>query len=161
VFPATTSSTTGIPIESESLDSIKSWIENEKRIDALKILAVLEMAKASQFPSLAVLHKAAEVANVDDTGRKYEHLIHRTIDQLEKRDFYQQHLDMVELRHQRRQNEGLKRFEIALRMPVGYYWGSKCFSHASSSKSVLTKLYYLVHTELTPEILWIGDHREH
>jgi len=29
-------------------------------------------------------------------------------------------------------------------------------------KSVLTKLYYhLVHTELTPEILWIGDHREH
>jgi hypothetical protein len=80
------------------------------------------MTKASRFPSLAVLHKAAEVANFDDTVHKYEHLIHRTIDRLEKLDFYKQHLDMVELRLQRRQNEGLKRFEIALRMPVGYYW---------------------------------------
>jgi hypothetical protein len=115
--------------KSESLDSIKSWIENEKRVDGLKILAVLELAKAGQFPSLVVSHKAAEVANVEDTGRKYEHFIHRTIDQFEKRDFYQQHLDTVELRHQRQQNEGLKRFEIAIRMPVGYYWGSK---HASS-----------------------------
>jgi hypothetical protein len=58
------------------------------------------MANASRFPSLAILHKAAEVANVDDTGRKYEYLIHCTIDQLEKRDFYQQHLDTAGLRHQ-------------------------------------------------------------
>jgi hypothetical protein len=47
------------------------------------------MAKASRFSSLAILHKAAEVANVEDTSRKYEHLIYCTIDQLEKRDFYQ------------------------------------------------------------------------
>jgi len=26
---------------------------------------------------------------------------------------------------------------------------------------VLTKLYHLVHTELTPEISWIGGHKEH
>jgi hypothetical protein len=26
---------------------------------------------------------------------------------------------------------------------------------------VLTKLYYFVHTKLTPEILWISDNREH
>jgi hypothetical protein len=50
-----------------------------------------------------------------------------TIDQLEKLDFYQQHLDMVDLRLERRQSECLKRFEAALRMPVGYYWGGKCF----------------------------------
>jgi hypothetical protein len=60
--------------------------------DAPKNLAVLGMTKAS------VLRKAAEVANVDGTVRKYEHLIHRTIDQLQKLDFYQQNLDMVELR---------------------------------------------------------------
>jgi hypothetical protein len=82
---------------------------------------------------VVVLRKAAEVANVDDTVRKYEHLIHRTIDQLEKLDFYLPHLDMVELHLQRRQNEGLKRLGIVPRMAVGYYWGGKCFSHASSS----------------------------
>jgi hypothetical protein len=61
-----------------------------------KVLALFEKAKANRYPSLAILHRAAEVANVDDTVRKYEHLIHRTIDQLEKLDFYQQHLDMVD-----------------------------------------------------------------
>jgi len=96
-------------------------------------MAVLERTKASLFPSLAVLRKAAEMVNVDGTVRQYEHLIHRTIGQLEKLDFHQQHLDMVELRLQKRQNEGLKRFKIALRMPVSYYWGGRCFSHASSS----------------------------
>jgi hypothetical protein len=45
-------------------------------------------------------------------------------------------------------------------MPVGYYWGRVLFA-CFKSKSVLTKLYYLVHTELTSEILWVGDHREH
>jgi hypothetical protein len=94
------------------------------------ILAVLEMVKASRFPSLAVLQKAAEMADVVDIGRKYEHVIPHSI---EKRDFYQQHLDTAELRNQIRQNAGHKRFEISLRMPVGYYyWGSKCFSHATT-----------------------------
>jgi hypothetical protein len=68
---------------------------------------------------LAVLRRAAKVENVD-TVRKYEHLIHRIIDQLEKLDFYQQHFDMVDLHLGRRQSEGLKRFEAALRMPVGW-----------------------------------------
>jgi hypothetical protein len=107
--------------------------ENEKCIEAPKILAVLEMAEPSRFPSLAVLYKAAKAANFDDTVCKYEYLIHRIIDQLEKLDFYKKHLYMVGLRHQRQQNEGLKRLEIALRMPVGYYWGGKCFGHPSSS----------------------------
>jgi len=77
---------------------------------------------------LAVLRKTAEVPNVNDTVQKYEQLIHRTICQLVKLDFYQQHLDMVasELRLKRRQSEGLKRFEAVLGMPVGYYWGGKC-----------------------------------
>jgi hypothetical protein len=74
-----------------------------------------------RYPSLAVLHRAAEVEIVDDAVRKYEHLIHRTIDQLEKLGFCQQHLDMADLRLGRRQSEGLKRFEVTLRMPVGYY----------------------------------------
>jgi hypothetical protein len=48
---------------------------------------------------------------------------------------------MLDLRRNRRQDEGLKRFEAALTMtPIGYYWG--------------------VHTELAPEILWAGDHIE-
>jgi len=34
------------------------------------------------------------IENVD-TVRKYEHLIHRTIDQLEKLGFYRRHLDLV------------------------------------------------------------------
>jgi hypothetical protein len=56
-------------------------------------------------------------------------LIHR----IEKLDFYQQHLDMVDLRVERRQSEGLKRFEVTLRMPVGYYyWGCKCSGIDSS-----------------------------
>ena len=39
------------------------------------------------------------------------------------------------------QDEGLKRFEAALAVtPIGYFWG--------------------VHTELSPEILWIGDRME-
>ena len=58
-------------------------VENEKRIDVPKILAVLEMAKASRFPTLA---KEAEAANLDDAVRKHELPIRRTIDQLEKLD---------------------------------------------------------------------------
>jgi hypothetical protein len=47
---------------------------------------------------------------------------------------------MLYLRN-RRQDEGIKRFEVSLaNSPVGYYWG--------------------VHIELSPEILWIGDHTE-
>jgi hypothetical protein len=72
-----------------------------------------------------VLRRAPDVENADDTVWKYMSI---TIDQLEKLDFYQQHLDMVDLRLERRQSECLKRFEAALRMPVGYYyWGGKCF----------------------------------
>jgi hypothetical protein len=92
------------------------------------------MAKTSRFPSLAVLHKAAKVAN--DTVYKYGHIIHRTIDQLEKAGFSTSSIfDMVKLRLRRWQNGGLKRFEIIIiapRMSVGYYWGGKCFSQASS-----------------------------
>ena len=64
---------------------------------ALKIWALLEKAKEYLYPPLAVLRQAAEVAKVGGV-RKYEHLVHRTIDQLEKLDLYQQHIDMVDLR---------------------------------------------------------------
>jgi hypothetical protein len=63
--PQATTST--VPVESESLNSIKSWIANEKYIDVPKILAVLEMVKSSRFSIMAVLHKAEEVANFDGT----------------------------------------------------------------------------------------------
>jgi hypothetical protein len=102
-------------------------MEEEKLIRGPKIMPVFEKAKASRFPSLAVLHKTTEVANFDDTVCKYEHLIRRTIDQLEKLDFYQQRLDTIEMCFERRQSECLKRLEIVLRMPIGCYWG-KCFS---------------------------------
>jgi hypothetical protein len=62
-------------------------------------------------------------------------------DQHEKLDFYQNHLNMLDLRLNRRQDEEIRRFEASLaNSPVGYYWG--------------------VHTEFSPEILWIGDHME-
>jgi len=48
---------------------------------------------------------------------------------------------MLDLRRNRRRDEGIKRFEASLaNSPIGYYWG--------------------VHTKLSPEILWIGDHTE-
>jgi hypothetical protein len=62
------------------------------------VLALLEKAKANRYPALAILRRAAEVANVDDTVQKYECLIHWTIHQLEKPDFRQQHLDMADMR---------------------------------------------------------------
>jgi hypothetical protein len=62
---------------------------------------------------------------------------------------------MVDLRLERRQSEGLKRFEAALKMPVGYYWGGKCFPLIYDLPAYI---YYLVHTELALEILWVGEH---
>jgi hypothetical protein len=48
---------------------------------------------------------------------------------------------MLDLRRNRQQEEGIKRFEALLaNSPIGYYWK--------------------VHTELSLEILWIGDHME-
>jgi hypothetical protein len=48
-------------------------------------------------------------------------------------------------------------------MPVGYYWGGKCFSliviQVMICRHIFTK--YLVHTKLAPEVLWVGDHIEH
>jgi len=68
--------------------------------------------------------RAAEAVNADDT---FEHLIHQTIDQLERLDFYQQHLSMADLRRERWQNKGLKAEAEAVRgcsqMPVRYNWG--------------------------------------
>jgi hypothetical protein len=79
------------------------WRKRDIHTRAPKILAVLEKAKTSWFSSLGVLRKA----NVG-TVYKYGHLIRRTIDQLGKLDFYQQHFDMVELRFESGQSEGLK-----------------------------------------------------
>ena len=53
--------------------------EMRTSIGALKVLSLLEKAKANRYPSLAVLRKVAEVLNADDTVQKYEHLIYRTI----------------------------------------------------------------------------------
>jgi len=53
---------------------------------------------------------------------------------------------MVDLCLERRQREGLKRFEAALRMPVGYYWGGKCFPLIVIQVTTLPAyIYYLVH----------------
>jgi hypothetical protein len=94
---------------------------------ALKVLTLLEKAKRNRCPSLAVLRRAAEVENVDDTVRKYENLIHQSIEQLKKLNFYNEHLKMVDFHLKRRQSKGTKRLKAALRMPIGYYWGGKCF----------------------------------
>jgi hypothetical protein len=52
--------------EPETLDSIKSWIDREKRHFAPEILAILEEAKSSGYPSLAKLKAAAQISNVDN-----------------------------------------------------------------------------------------------
>jgi LPS O-antigen subunit length determinant protein (WzzB/FepE family) len=89
---------------------------------------------------LAKLKATVQISNFDDIVEKYsERVIQPAIDQLEKLEFYQDHLNMLDLRCNRRQDEVIKRFEASLaNSPIGYYWG--------------------VHTELSPEILSIGDH---
>jgi hypothetical protein len=81
-------------------------------------------------------------SNVDDIVEKYlESVIQPAIDQLEKLGFYQDDLNMLDLQCNRRHDEGIKRFGASLANSlIGYYWK--------------------VHTELPPEILWIGDHME-
>jgi hypothetical protein len=71
---------------------------------------------------LAELKATAQISNADDIVEKYsKSVIQPAIDQLEKLDFYQDHLNMLDLRRNRRQDEGIKRSEASLaNSPISY-----------------------------------------
>jgi len=51
---------------------------------------------------LAKFKAAAQISNVDDIVEKYSESCHPAVDRLEKLDFYQDHLNMLDLRRNRR-----------------------------------------------------------
>jgi hypothetical protein len=54
---------------------------------------------------LAELKATAQISNVDDIVEKSENVTQPAIDQIEKQDFYQDHLNMLDLYRNRRQDE--------------------------------------------------------
>jgi hypothetical protein len=87
-------------------------VNPNNRSPQLREILLRPKAKANRFPSITVLRKAAEVANV--------HILSANMSisfaTLEKLYSHQQYLDMAELRLERRQSEGFKRFEIVLKI---------------------------------------------
>jgi hypothetical protein len=71
---------------------------------------------------LAKLKATAQISNVDDNEKYSESVIQPAIDQLEKLDFYQDHLNMLDLWRNKPQDEGMKGFEASLaNSPICYY----------------------------------------
>jgi hypothetical protein len=97
-------------------------MEMENHTSAPAILAILEEAKSNGYPALAKLKAAANISNADDIVLKHSaNVIQPAIDRLEELDFYKEHLATLDLRQNRRQDEGLKRFEAVLAMtPISY-----------------------------------------
>jgi hypothetical protein len=81
---------------------------------------VFEEARSSGYPALVKLKATAQISNVDDIVEKYsESVIQPAIDQLEKLDFYQYHLNTLDLQRNRRQDEGIERFVCGAVGPQG------------------------------------------
>jgi hypothetical protein len=66
-----------------------------------------------EFPHTNRYRLATKFGDVDDIVLKHSaNVIQPAIDRLEELDFYKEHLAMLDLRHNRRWDEGLKRLKL-------------------------------------------------
>ena len=93
--------------------------------------------------------------------RKNEHVIQRTIQNIQTHDFWALHCNnMLILDRERRKRCGKGQanaqvsFEAAKRAPIGYYYRCK---YTSASVCLFSNFPLLVHEEFGPEFAWMGN----
>jgi hypothetical protein len=79
--------------------------KKEMRTYILGILVILEETKSSGYLTLAKLKAATQISGVDDIENIWKMSSIPAIDRLEKLDFYRDHLTMLDLWRNRRQDE--------------------------------------------------------
>ena len=93
---------------------------------------LIDYAITHHYPTLEFLSTTGRSTFVEDMIRKYEHVILRTIKNIETHDFWHQHCNNMLIldreRHKRRgkgQANAQVNFEAAKRAPIGYYYRCK------------------------------------
>jgi hypothetical protein len=103
---------------------------------------LIDYAITQHYPTLEYLLTTGRTTFVEDTIRKYEHVIQRTIQNIETHDFWKIHCNnMLILDRERRKRRGKGQanaqvsFAAAKRAPIGYYYRCKY------STSLFIKIY--------------------
>ena len=93
---------------------------------------LIDYAITQHYPTLEYLSTTGRITFVEDTIRKYEHVIQRTIQNIETHDFWKIHCNnMLILDRERRKRRGKGQanaqvsFEVAKRALIGYYYRCK------------------------------------
>ena len=93
---------------------------------------LIDYAITQHYPTLEYLSTTGRTTFMEDTIRKYEHVIQRTIQNIETHDFWEiQCNNMLILDRERRKRRGKVQanaqvsFEMAKRAPIGYYYRCK------------------------------------
>ena len=96
---------------------------------------LIDYAITQHYPTLEYLSTTGRTTFVKDMIRKYEHVIQRTIQNIETHDFWKIHCNnMLILDRERRKRRGKGQanaqvsFEAAKRAPIGYYYRCKYIS---------------------------------
>ena len=91
-----------------------------------------DYASTQHYPTLEYLSTTGRTAFVEDMIRKYEHVIQRTIQNIEDHDFWKMHCNNMAILDQERRNRRGKgqanaqvSFQAAKRAPIGYYYRCK------------------------------------
>ena len=109
---------------------------------------LINYAITHHCPTLEFLSTTGRAPFVEDMIRKYEHVIRRTIQNIETHDFWNMHCNnMLILDQERRKRHGKGQanaqvsFEAAKRAPIGYYYRCK---YASVHTLALAFIYFLI-----------------
>ena len=93
---------------------------------------LIDYAITHRYPTLEFLSTTGRTTFVEDMTRKYEHVIQRTIQNIETHDFWNMHCNnMLILGRERRKRRGKGQanaqvsFEAAKRAPIDYYYRCK------------------------------------
>ena len=110
---------------------LQAWIQDSggTKLDN-GFTELIDYAIAHHYPTLEFLSTTGRTTFVEDMIRKYEHVIQRTIqNHIETYDFWDLHRnDMLILDQKRRKRRGKGQanarvsFEVAKRVPIGYYY---------------------------------------
>ena len=127
---------------------------------------LIDFAITHHYLTLEFLSTTGRTIFVEDMIRKYEHVIQRTIQNIETHDFWNMHCNnmlMLDRECHKRRGKGQANvqvsFEAAKRAPIDYYYRCKYTSvQTLALASILfSNFLLLVHKEFGPSFAWMGN----
>ena len=93
---------------------------------------LIDYAITQHYPTLECFSTTGRTTFVEDMVRKYEHVIQRTIQNIEAHDFWRIHCNnmlILDRERRKRRGKGQANFQVSVeaskRAPIGYYYRCK------------------------------------